>query len=67
MEEAPLKFADILQVLSRRGVDYILVGGIAAVLEGAPVSTFDLDVVIHRTAAQRQLVLCTGDNYSCAT
>lgn len=57
MEEAPLKFADILQVLSRHGVDYILVGGIAAVLEGAPVSTFDLDVVIHRTSENHQKVL----------
>jgi hypothetical protein len=46
---ATLKFGDILQVLSRNGVEFILVGGIAAILEGAPVSTFDLDVVIRRT------------------
>jgi hypothetical protein len=40
-----LRLFDILQVLGRHGVDFILVGGVAAVLEGAPVATFDLDVV----------------------
>jgi predicted nucleotidyltransferase len=54
---ATLKFGDILQVLSRNGVDFILVGGIAAILEGAPVSTFDLDVVIRRTIENHQKVL----------
>jgi hypothetical protein len=55
--ETALRFADILQILSRNGVDFVLVGGIAAVLEGAPVSTFDLDVVIHRTSENYQKVL----------
>lgn len=45
---AALRFADILEVLSRHEVDLIVVGGVAAILEGAPVSTFDLDVVILR-------------------
>ncbi len=40
-----LRFLDILRVLGRHRVDFILVGGVAAVLEGAPVSTFDLDIV----------------------
>jgi len=44
-----LRFADILQILRRHDVDLILVGGIAAVLEGAPVSTFDLDIVVRPT------------------
>jgi len=30
------------------GVDFVVVGGVAAVLGGAPVSTFDLDVVHSR-------------------
>lgn len=30
-------------------MDFIVIGGVAAVLHGAPVSTFDLDVV-HSTA-----------------
>jgi hypothetical protein len=45
---AALRFVDILEVLSRHEVDLIVVGGVAAILEGAPVSTFDLDVVILR-------------------
>lgn len=40
-----LRFLDILRALGRHRVDFILVGGVAAVLEGAPVSTFDLDIV----------------------
>jgi hypothetical protein len=43
------KFVEILRVLSRHEVDFILVGGLAAILAGAPISTFDLDVVFLRT------------------
>jgi hypothetical protein len=43
---AALRFLDILQILARHQVDYILVGGVAAILEGAPVSTFDVDIVV---------------------
>src|SRR6185436_6172559 len=31
--------------LHDHGVEFIVVGGVAAVLEGAPISTFDLDIV----------------------
>jgi hypothetical protein len=44
--DAALRFLDILQILARHQVDYILVGGVAAILEGAPVSTFDVDIVV---------------------
>jgi hypothetical protein len=47
--EAALRFLDILRVLSRHRVEFILVGGVAAILEGAPVSTFDLDIMVHST------------------
>jgi hypothetical protein len=40
-----LKLLDLLRILDRHGVAFIVVGGIAAVLEGAPVSTLDLDIV----------------------
>jgi hypothetical protein len=43
-----LKFTAILLELGRHNVDFIVVGGVAAVLEGAPVNTFDLDVVHSR-------------------
>lgn len=42
------RLLEILQVLLKHRVDFILVGGVAAVLHGAPVDTFDVDVV-HST------------------
>jgi hypothetical protein len=45
MPESSPKFLDLLRPLAEAGVDYIVVGGVAAVLQGAPVTTFDLDIV----------------------
>jgi predicted nucleotidyltransferase len=45
----PIKFDEILRVLVEHGVDFILVGGVAAVLRGVPLSTLDVDVVILRS------------------
>lgn len=45
-----LRFFDILEVLVRHEVEFIVVGGVAAILEGAPIATFDLDVVYRSTA-----------------
>jgi hypothetical protein len=42
---SPVRFGDLLRSLVEGDVDFIVVGGVAAVLEGAPVSTFDLDIV----------------------
>ena len=39
---------EILRVLTRHRVDFVIVGGVSAVLHGAPVTTFDLDVVHSR-------------------
>lgn len=39
----------LLQELCRAGVDFVLVGGLAAVAQGAPVTTFDVDVVHSRS------------------
>ena len=44
----PTDFLAILHVLCAHHVDFIVVGGIGAVLEGAPINTFDLDVVHSR-------------------
>jgi hypothetical protein len=41
-------FRAVLQTLVDHQVEFIVVGGVAAVLTGAPVNTFDLDVV-HST------------------
>jgi hypothetical protein len=35
----------ILAVLARHGVDYVIVGGFAAVAQGSPIPTVDVDVV----------------------
>ena len=40
-----------LDVLSAHAVDFIVVGGVAAVLGGAPISTFDVDIVHARDDA----------------
>ena len=43
-------FFAILAALNRHGVEYIVVGGIGAIIQGAPISTLDLDVVHQRDA-----------------
>jgi len=47
--DASPDFLEILRVLIRHEVDFIVVGGVSAVLQGAPISTFDLDIVHSRT------------------
>jgi predicted nucleotidyltransferase len=41
---AELDVARILRALTERGVDFVVIGGIAAVLHGSARNTFDLDV-----------------------
>jgi len=48
MVAAP-KFKDALEILAKHGVELVVVGGVAAVLNGAPLATFDLDVVHARS------------------
>src|ERR1700691_4997163 len=46
-----LKFAATLRALRDGGVEFILVGGLAAAANGAPVNTLDIDVVHARDAS----------------
>jgi predicted nucleotidyltransferase len=39
-------FRKILETLDEHGVELIVVGGVAAVLQGAPVTTFDIDTLV---------------------
>jgi hypothetical protein len=39
----------LIEGLSEAGIEYIIVGGLAAVAQGAPVTTFDLDIVHRQT------------------
>ena len=41
----PVQFLELLRTLTSHDVRFIVVGGVAAVLEGAPIATFDLDVL----------------------
>jgi hypothetical protein len=53
---------EIFRVLSKYQTDFILVGGICAVLHGAPVTTFDLDIVHSRAPKNlRRLVSAVKD------
>jgi hypothetical protein len=54
--DASLRFSGIIRVLVQHGVDFILVGGVAAILEGAPVSTFDVDVLVPREDDRKRLL-----------
>ena len=44
-------FLAALRALQEGGVEFAVVGGLAAVLNGAPVNTFDLDIVPARDEA----------------
>lgn len=43
---ATQSFQRILEVLDQHSVEFVVVGGVAAVLQGAPVTTFDLDTLV---------------------
>lgn len=47
-EPRSVKFLGLLRVLLRHSVDFFVVGGVAAQLEGAPILTLDLDVLFDK-------------------
>lgn len=49
--------SELFRTLARHGVEYIVVGGTAAVLNGAPVHTLDLDIVYARSEANVERLL----------
>ena len=55
-------FGCLLRILAEHGVDFLVVGGVGAVLQGATLSTFDLDIV-HSTepANITRLLAALGD------
>ena len=44
------ELSTLLERLLATDVEFVLVGGLAAVVQGAPVTTFDVDIVHRRTA-----------------
>lgn len=51
------KLLEILRILDAHGVDFIVVGGMAAVIGGAPVVTRDVDVLPARSSANIEHLL----------
>ena len=54
-------FGRIFEIFDRHGVEYIVVGGVAAVLQGAPLATFDIDTLIKVDAANAARLLAALD------
>lgn len=51
MEESrSVKFLGLLRVLLRHEIEFFVVGGVAAQLEGAPILTLDLDVLFDESS-----------------
>lgn len=50
MPVEPAELAELLELLLDASVEFILVGGGAAVIHGAPVTTQDIDIVHRREA-----------------
>ena len=50
MPEPECDFESILRGLTDAHCDFIVIGGVCAVLHGAPISTFDLDLIHSREA-----------------
>ena len=49
MDASGTRFFKLLEVLVRHEVEFVIVGGVAAFLEGAPILTVDLDIVHRQT------------------
>jgi hypothetical protein len=49
--------AHILRELNAAGVDYVIIGGIAATLHGCPEQTYDLDILYDPTDENRRRLL----------
>ncbi|MFH1350461.1 MAG: hypothetical protein ABII26_05935 [Pseudomonadota bacterium] len=45
-----VNLSEVLERLLQAGVDFILVGGLAAVIQGAPVTTMDVDIVHNQSS-----------------
>jgi hypothetical protein len=53
----PPDFLAVLEVLGRHGVESLVVGGVGAVLAGAPIVTGDVDILFRRTPENARRLL----------
>lgn len=56
-EDWPFEPLRVLRALDRRDVDYVLIGGVAAVLQGSPLPTYDVDITPAPGARNRARLL----------
>jgi len=47
--DKPSRYLDLLGHLDRYDVEFIVVGGVAAIIAGCPITTLDLDIVYERS------------------
>src|SRR6187549_134755 len=57
MASPPAELTTLLSRLAASGVEFVLVGGLAAVAQGAPLTTQDVDIVHRRTAENVEALL----------
>ena len=57
-------FSDLLRALSEGGVEFIVVGGFAAIAHGAARVTYDLDVVYQRSPENLERLAAALDPFS---
>jgi hypothetical protein len=50
----PFEPLPVLRALSASSVEYVLIGGLAAVLHGSPLPTYDIDITPSATTKNRQ-------------
>jgi len=55
-KQKPLELEKLIEKLNKAGIKYILVGGMAAVAQGSPVLTFDLDIVHEKSVTNIQKI-----------
>jgi hypothetical protein len=48
----------LLEELCASGVEFVLVGGLAAVIQGSPITTMDVDIVHKRTPDNIRRLIC---------
>lgn len=53
----PLELDQIVACLESHAVDYVILGGFAALIHGMPLPTFDLDIVLAPSARARKRLL----------
>lgn len=62
LPESSLQVDRLLQALSKHGVDFVVIGGVAGLVHGSAYPTFDLDVVYSRDRANlERLVAALGE------